>query len=107
MYTKYFQKGAEAVEMSLSSAPQYPERLDRPTAPVGGAGSTRLVRSIRPTHVPMPILGVQLQQQELQRSGLGGGGVQTIPGGQAMLPVPAPDLSSSSGLLYLHSIAEI
>lgn len=92
-------KGTEAVDMTLSSVLQYPERVDRATVSAIGSGSAHLIRNIRPSHVPMPILGVQLQQQELQRSGLGGGGVQSVPGGPGTLPVPAPDLSSSSGLL--------
>lgn len=90
--------GTEAVDTTLSNTPHYIERVDRSIAPPIGTSSSRLISCIRPTHVPMPILGVQLQQQELQRSGLGGGGIQTVTGGPGMLPVPAPDLSSSSGV---------
>ncbi|KAL9912437.1 SH3 and cysteine-rich domain-containing protein isoform 4-T4 [Glossina fuscipes fuscipes] len=87
--------GSSQADIPIVNVPDYPERTDRPAATGSSATTTRVGRpGVRPPPVPMPILGVQLQQQELQRSGLGGGGIPTISGGA--LPVPTQDLSSSS-----------
>lgn len=81
-------------DIPIVNVPECPERSDRPTA-MGAAGSSasgRPVRSgVRPPPVHMPILGVQLQQQELSQQWIGGA---SVGGG---LPVPTQDISSSSG----------
>lgn len=56
----------------------------RSLASVAQAAAVRAGRGVRPPPVAMPILGVQLQQQELQQQRGG-------------LPVPTQDISSSSG----------
>uniref|UniRef100_A0A1I8PL17 Stac-like n=1 Tax=Stomoxys calcitrans TaxID=35570 RepID=A0A1I8PL17_STOCA len=86
--------GLSQSDIPIVNVPECPERSDRPSA-MGAGGSSasgRPVRSgVRPPPVHMPILGVQLQQQELSQqwcgTGLGGGGG---------LPVPTQDISSSS-----------
>ncbi|CAD7013836.1 unnamed protein product [Ceratitis capitata] len=86
-------------DIQIMNVPDYPER----TGIIGGPGSSsstgglsaiaatavaaaqRAGRGVRPPPVPVPILGVQLQQQELAQQRSGG------------LPVPQQDVSSSSG----------
>ncbi|KAH8407449.1 hypothetical protein KR222_001353, partial [Zaprionus bogoriensis] len=63
--------------------PQHPHS-QRSLASVAQAAAVRAGRGVRPPPVAMPILGVQLQQQELQQQRGG-------------LPVPTQDISSSSG----------
>nr|XP_036223543.1 uncharacterized protein LOC106627125 isoform X2 [Bactrocera oleae] len=85
-------------DIQIINVPDYPER----TGIIGGPGSSsstgglsaiaatavaaaqRAGRGVRPPPVPVPILGVQLQQQELAQQRSGG------------LPVPQQDVSSSS-----------
>lgn len=87
--------GSSQPDIPIVNVPECPERSDRPAATGGGgsvvaSASGRGVRSgVRPPPVHVPILGVQLQQQELSQQWIGGGG-----GG---LPVPSQDISSSSG----------
>jgi len=63
---------------------QQHQQQQRSLASVAQAAAVRAGRGVRPPPVAMPILGVQLQQQELQQQRGG-------------LPVPSQDISSSSG----------
>lgn len=84
---------------------QQHQQQQRSLASVAQAAAVRAGRGVRPPPVAMPILGVQLQQQELQQQRGG-------------LPVPSQDISSSSGptsrqvadevvcvILYLKSLS--
>lgn len=90
---------ADGPDIQIVNVPDYPERtgiIDGPgsSSSTGGlsaiaatavAAAQRAGRGVRPPPVPVPILGVQLQQQELAQQRSGG------------LPVPQQDVSSSSG----------
>lgn len=88
--------GLSQSDIPIVNVPEYPERSDRPTV-MGAASSSaggRGARSgVRPPPVHMPILGVQLQQQELSQQW--SGAISSSTGGG--LPVPVQDISSSSG----------
>ncbi|KAH8392722.1 hypothetical protein KR215_003190 [Drosophila sulfurigaster] len=71
-------------QLSHPHQQQHPQQQQqRSLASVAQAAAVRAGRGVRPPPVAMPILGVQLQQQELQQQRGG-------------LPVPTQDISSSS-----------
>ncbi|TDG51778.1 hypothetical protein AWZ03_001838 [Drosophila navojoa] len=76
-----------AQETHQPSAHQLHQSHQRSLASVAQAAAVRAGRGVRPPPVAMPILGVQLQQQELQQQRGG-------------LPVPTQDISSSSVQRY-------
>ncbi|KNC24805.1 hypothetical protein FF38_00620 [Lucilia cuprina] len=85
------QQQQQQPDIPIVNVPECPERSDRPSATgsagVSGSSATRVARGVRPPPVPMPILGVQLQQQELAQQRIGGG---------LGLPVPTQDISIKS-----------
>nr|NP_001260998.2 Stac-like, isoform R [Drosophila melanogaster]AGB93530.2 Stac-like, isoform R [Drosophila melanogaster] len=73
---------------------QQHQQQQRSLASVAQAAAVRAGRGVRPPPVAMPILGVQLQQQELQQQRGG-------------LPVPSQDISSSSEPRYGQFFAPV
>ncbi|BFG03290.1 uncharacterized protein DMAD_02585 [Drosophila madeirensis] len=76
------QQQQQQLQQQQQQQQQY-QQQQRSLASVAQAAAVRAGRGVRPPPVAMPILGVQLQQQELQQQRGG-------------LPVPTQDISSSS-----------